>query len=253
MEGARLVFMGSKKKIRAEVSLLLGMVSLVLMLSGCMYPGEEKRASVNYRESVKRIQVAVNDYQQEEELLPILNADETTPRYEKFRIDLNKLNKQGYLDDIPATAFEQGGSAYFLILNEETDPVVKVMDLVTVQKVNDVQLLINRYKSAHGGALPVLEELYPGLFTIDHKQAKTTSTKLTSVYSGQPLDFIMDKDGIVYVDYVLDIMAAIDKNGGERDVNKDLRLDLEEASYYVPVKSLPYLWINNQPIPQPPS
>lgn len=81
-------FIGYKMKLKAEAKILLGMVSLALTLSGCLYPGEEKRASVNYRESVKRIQAAVDDYQQEEEVLPILNADETTPRYEKFRIDL---------------------------------------------------------------------------------------------------------------------------------------------------------------------
>jgi len=67
-----------------------------------MYPGEEKEAGVNYRESVKRLQAAIDDYQQEEGLLPILNADESTPRYEKFRIDMEKLNKSGFLDDIPA-------------------------------------------------------------------------------------------------------------------------------------------------------
>lgn len=93
-------FIGYKMKLKAGAKLLLGMVSLALTLSGCLYPGEEKRASVNYRESVKRIQAAVDDYQQEEGVLPILNADETTPRYEKFRIDLGKLNNKGYLDDI---------------------------------------------------------------------------------------------------------------------------------------------------------
>lgn len=243
----------NKNKLWLRAWLLLGLLLMAFTISGCMYPGDEKEVGVNYRESVKRIQAAIDDYQQEEGLLPILNADETTPRYEKFRIDLEKLNRNGYLDDIPATAFEQGGSAYFLILNEETDPIVKVMDLVTVQKVNDVQLKINRYKSTHGGEIPVLDELYPGLYTIDEKQAGTKAITLSSVYSGQPLQFIMDKDGNVYVDYIHDIVAAIDKNGGEHDGNKDLRLELEQASYYVPVKSLPYLLVNEQPVPQPPS
>lgn len=98
-------FIGYKMKLKAGAKLLLGMVSLALTLSGCLYPGEEKRASVNYRESVKRIQAAVDDYQQEEGVLPILNADETTPRYEKFRIDLGKLNNKGYLDDITSYRF----------------------------------------------------------------------------------------------------------------------------------------------------
>jgi hypothetical protein len=234
---------------------LLGLLLLLSVpLSGCMYPGEQERqGGVNYRESVKRIQAAVDDYQQEEGVLPILNADESTPRYEKFQIDLNKLNKQGYLDDIPDTAFEKGGSAYFLILNEESEPTVKVMDLITVQKVNDVQRQVNRYKSSHGGELPAAEELYPGLHTIDSKKAGTASITLKSVYSGQPLEFIMDSAGTVYVDYVFDIMNAIDKNGGEHKEGQDLRLALEQASYYVPVKSLSYLWINGQPVPQPSS
>lgn len=249
----RLELLGDKVKLKSGAKLLLGGLSLVLTLSGCLYPGEEKRDNVNYRESVKRIQGAIDDYQQQEGVLPILNADETVPRYEKFRIDLEKLTTSGYLDDIPATAFEEGGSAYFLILNEEIDPAVKVMDLITVQKVNDVQLQIDRYKSAHGGALPVDNELYPGLYTIDDKKAGTSSITLNSVYSGQKLDFIMDQEGTVYVDYVFDIMAAIEKNGGEHEETKDLRQHLEEASYYVPVKSLPYLWINNQPVPQTPS
>lgn len=242
-----------KNKLGLRAWLLPVVLLMAFSLTGCMYPGNEKEGGVNYRESVKRIQAAIDDYQQEHGILPILNADETTPRYEKFRIDLEKLNKSGYLDDIPNTAFEKGGSAYFLILNEETDPIVKVMDLVTVQKVNDVQLQLNRYKSAHGGEIPVLDELYPGLYTIDEKKAGISSISLSSVYSGQPVHFMMDKNGQVYVDYIFDILAAINKNGGVQEGNKDLRLHLEQASYYVPVKSLPYLWVNEQPIPQPPT
>lgn len=238
---------------RRPGSRFLGLLLLLsVLLSGCLYPGEQERQSgVNYRESVKRIQAAVDDYHQEEGLLPILNAEETTPRYEKFRIDLDKLNKKGFLDDIPATAFEKGGSAYFLLLDEESDPTVKVMDLVTVQKANDAQRLVNRYKSAHGGELPKAEELYPGLYAIDIKKAGMSSLTLSSVYSGQPLSFIMDDAGTVYVDYVFDIMNAIDKNGGQHQEGEDLRLELEKASYYVPVKSLPYQWVGGQPVPQP--
>lgn len=247
-----MIYLRTKRKSLIR-TLCVGTVLLILTfsLSGCLYPdSDEGPPKVNYRESVKRIQSAVDDFQQEEGILPIINADITTPRYEKFRIDLDMLNKKGYLDDIPSTAFEKGGSAYFLILNEESDPTVKVMDLVTVQKVNDVQLQITRYKSANGGVLPAGDEIYPGLFSIDTKKAGTGSIKLSSVYSGEDIPFIMDKDGNVYVDYVFDIMTVINKNGGPEQQNRDLRFDLEEASYYVPVKSLPYLWINEQPVPQ---
>ncbi|WP_240479823.1 hypothetical protein [Paenibacillus wynnii] len=248
-------YIRAKRKFPTRSLLMMSaLLFLTFSLSGCLYPNkEEGRSTVNYRESVKRIQSAVDDYKQEEGVLPIINAEITTPRYEKFRIDLDMLNKKGYVDDIPATAFEKGGSAYFLILNEESNPTVKVMDLETVQKVNDVQLQVTRFKSAHGGGLPVGEEIYPGLYSIDSKKAGTATIKLSSVYSGQEIPFIMDKNGNVYVDYVFDIMTVINKNGGPQKQTADLRLDLELASYYVPVKSLPYLWINEQPVPQAPN
>lgn len=232
--------------------LLAGLVMLIFSLGGCMYPGDQQPSGSGYRESVKRVQAAVDNYQEQEGLLPIITSDASTPRYEKYLIDLNKLQQKGYLEEIPAAAFEKGGTVYFLILNEETDPVVKLMDLVTMQKVNDVQRQVNLYKSGHGGELPVEAEVYPGLSTIDARRAGTESIKLNSVYSGQPLTFIMDKAGTVYADYSPDIRAAIDKNGGTPEGGRDLRLELEEASYYVPVKSLPYLWIGGQPVAQSP-
>lgn len=247
-------YIRTKRRSPARLLIVISvLLSITVSLSGCLYSdSEEGQSKVNYRESVKRIQSAVDDFQQEEGILPILNADIDTPRYEKFRIDLDLLNKRGYLDDIPATAFEKGGTAYFLILNEESTPTVKVMDVVTVQKVNDVQLQVTRYMSAHGGELPSGEELYPGLYAVDTKKTGTASIKLYSVYSGEQIPLMLDKKGTVYVDYVFDLMSVINKNGVPQDKNEDLRLILEQASYYVPVKSLPYLWINEQPVPQPP-
>ncbi|KWX83962.1 hypothetical protein AMQ83_30020 [Paenibacillus riograndensis] len=225
---------------------------LACLPAGCMSPGKEQQTGSSYRDRGKRVQEAGDDYQQQEGLLPILNADETTPRYEKFVIDLKKLHEMGYLDEISAAAFEKVCSACFIILDEETRPSVRLMDIVTVQKVNDVQRQINRYKSGHGGKLPAGDEIYPGLFTIDARQAGTGSITLKSIYSGQPLQFIMDKNGTVYAYYGPDIQSAIDKNGVSPEANRDLRLQLEQASYYVPVKSLPYYWVEGQPVPQPP-
>lgn len=241
-----------KRRLRRRRTAVLPLLALwILSLGGCMYPGDEQQQQGSgYRESVKRVQAAVDDYQEQTGLLPMLTSDETVPRYEKFVVDLHKLNQEGYLDEIPSAAFEKGGSVYFLIQDEENDPKVKLMDLVTVQKVNDVQRKVNLYKSAHGGKLPAGEELYPGLTKVDAKLAGTEALKLSSVYSGQPLDFLMDRDGNVYADYSADIASAIGKNGHEPEAGRDLRGELEEASYYVPVKSLPYLWMDSRPVPQ---
>ncbi|RCX23247.1 uncharacterized protein DUF3939 [Fontibacillus phaseoli] len=221
------------------------------LLAGCLYPGEHRQErGVSYVESVDRIQSAVDRFQDDQAILPIITAGEETPRYEKFRIDLDMLHKQGYLDEIPDTAFEKGGRAYFLLINEEQDPAVKVMDLMTAQKVNDVQRMVDKYRNSHDGKLPVTkqEETYPGLYTVDLKQAGAEAYSLKSVYSGQTQDYLVDETGRVFADYAFDIMQALDKSGTTPRDNKDLREVLTEQSYFVPVKSLPYRWIGGTPV-----
>lgn len=230
------------------------LVAGVSLLSGCMYPGgKPQEQGVSYRESVERIQSAIDAFQQDKGILPIITAGEEVPRYEKFRIDLDKLNKQGYIDQIPATAFEQGGSAYFLVINEEIDPVVKVMDLVTVQKVNDIQRLVDQYGRSHSGQWPILgdTEVYPGLHEVDLQKIRGEEHALVSVYSRQPQPYLIDKQGRVYVDYAWDIMQAIDKSSTAMEEDgSDLRELLTEKSYFVPVKSLPYVWKDGLPVAQ---
>lgn len=228
-------------------SFLLSIMSI--LMSGCMYQSEaEQENPVSYRESVKRIQSAVDDFYKEQSILPIITADEQVPRYEKYRIDLNKLQKMGYIDEIPKTAFENGGDGYFLIINEEEDPSVKVMDLNTQQKVNELQMSVNRYKTANNGELPKGTELYPGFSTVDLSKTDAKNMKLKSVFSGQEVTFMMDNNGIVYIDYAFDIMQAIQKEESEPTKDEDLRIYLEHASYFVPVKSVPYYWQDKQPV-----
>ncbi|WP_230875560.1 MULTISPECIES: DUF3939 domain-containing protein [Paenibacillus] len=227
------------------------LVLLSAILSGCLYPDNQAQNNrVSYVESVRNLQAAVDDYYQQEGVLPIITAGPEIPRYEKFRINLEQLKNTGYIDDIPATAFEKGGSAYFLIINEETEPTVKVMDLGTVQKVNDVQMSVNRYMTQLG-ELPAGEELYPGYWTVDVSKIDARSTELRSVYSGQDMSYIMDEAGTVYADYAFDIMQALQKDDITPAEDEDLRIYLEKASFYVPVKSVPYRWINGAPQAQP--
>lgn len=232
-------------KVTCSISVLM---LFSILMTGCMYQKENEQGSqVSYRESVKRIQSAVDDFFNEQSILPIITAGEEVPRYEKYRVDLDKLKNMGYIDEIPKTAFENGGSGYFLIINEEDDPSVKVMDLNTKQKVNDVQMSVDRYKTANNGSLPTGDELYPGFFAVDFAKTDVKAIKLSSVYSGQEVQFMMDESGTVYIDYAFDIMQAIEKETAKPKSDEDLRIYLEQASYFVPVKSAPYFWVDQQP------
>ncbi|CAM4286724.1 hypothetical protein P4H94_09720 [Paenibacillus macerans] len=231
----------------------LGLLLLVLitLLSGCMYRGEQQAGPVSYMDSVDRVQRALDRFQEREGILPIITAGEETPRYEKYRIDLDRLKRLGYLDEIPSAAFEKGGSVYFLVINEEVDPAVKVLDLPTVQKVNDVQRSVTAYRSSHGGRLPGEEagETYPGLYTVDLSLIGAEDDEPVSVYSGETLSYIMDSQGTVYVDYAFDMMQIIDKTQAAPKQGEDLRTILTGNSYFVPVKSLPYRFIDGAPVP----
>ncbi|WP_440109854.1 hypothetical protein [Paenibacillus sp. QZ-Y1] len=244
---------GRRRQVQQMSSLLLFLL-FAFTASGCMYQSQSSNTDPKIAESVSRIQSAVDAFQQDQGILPMINADLKTPKYEKFRVDLSKLKQQGYLDEIPGTAFESGGSAYFLIQDEEVKPTVKVMDLQTVQKVNDVQRMVNQYKSVHNNQLPSGEERYPGLYAVDMKQAAQAGAPevtLNSVYSGQELPFMMDDEGNVYVDYAFDIMQAVEKSDNPPTKDEDVRDFLLEHSYFVPVKSVSYTWQNNSPLAQP--
>lgn len=241
------------RKTRVRTAALVVIFTMMTsLLSGCLYRGDRQPGGpVSYTESVDRVQRALDRFQEDKGILPIITAGEETPRYEKYRIDLNQLKREGYLEGIPAAAFEQGGSVYFLVIDEETDPTVKVMDLSTVQKVNDVQRKVLSYRSTHGEGLPgeAGGETYPGLYPVDLPMLKAENLALSSVYSGETLPYLMDAEGNVYVDYAFDIMQAIDRSGQTPQGDEDLRTWLTDRSAFVPVKSLPYRWANGTPIP----
>lgn len=241
---------------KQRIFLYAGMTALMLLLTGCMNStGESAKEAwvTNYDGSVSRIQNAVDAFHKANGILPIITAGAEIPVYEKFRIDLSKLTNDGYLDDIPKTAFEKGGSAYFLVQNEEVAPVVKVMDLLTLQKVTLVQRLVDSYHASYG-TWPVKEEIYPNIYVVDTEAIQSSGNRvedLASVYSGEILPYIIDPDGTVYADYAFDIMQLIDRKEITPELTEDLRHYLTEESHFVPVKSLPYTWTDGQPLAVP--
>lgn len=245
----------SRNVVIAFVRLIQVPLALVMLLSGCLYRDTVGQSpSDAYREGVNRIQLAVDQYQSEYELLPLITPSEETARYEKFRVDLALLQREGYLESIPQAAFENGGSVYFLIQNEESDPVIKLMDLKTVQYVNDIERLVSKYREQQGGSLPVKKDsrrLPEGLHYVDLKAIGGESLVLDSVYSGQELDYLINDQGQVYVDYAPDLMQIVESTGVMPTAKSDLRELLVEQSYFVPVKSLPYYWVHDRPIAQP--
>ncbi|WP_146241125.1 hypothetical protein [Paenibacillus sambharensis] len=231
---------------------LTGQAALVLLLlaalSGCLYPkdrmGQNERPS---KESVRLIQDAVDQYFASKGLLPIKNSGEDTPIYEKFVIDIAKLERMGYINDIPAAAFENGGSYYFLLQNEEVDPVVKLMSITVYQQINDLQAKVDAYREANGGQLPAGGEAYPSFYHIDFDKLTGSKPVIRSVYSNQTMNLIIHENGTVYADYGADIRKAVELSGTDPDPETDLRELLVSQSDFVPVKSAAYYWVDGDP------
>lgn len=221
---------------------------LMLTLSGCLYPDEQRvGANASAREAVLTVQDAVDRYKESTEVLPIVNADADVPIYEKFKLDFGKLQRTGYLASIPGIAFENGGTVVFIVIDEETKPQVKLMDVAVFQAVDGVQTRVNEYRKKHQGGNPAGDEAYPGFHTIDFGKLGGSEPKIRSMYSGQSLSLLVTDKGIVYVDYGIDIATAVQKTDAAPGAEEDLRHRLVDASYYVPVKSPVYRWIGTAP------
>lgn len=225
------------------------LAGMVVLLAGCLYPKEtmqQNRGAAN--EAVRNIQAAVDQYLEETGLLPIHNSTPEVPKFEKFKLDFAKLQAKEMIGEIPSVAFEKGGNYYFIVINEETDPTVKLMDIVSMQKVNDIQIWVYQHVQ-NTGKLPKLEAVYPGFYEIDYKTLGKTAPVLKSVYSGQTLRAVVDESGAVYLDYGIDIMQQLQKNSEVAfQKDDDLRELLADTSPFVPAKAPAYRYREGEPV-----
>lgn len=68
------------------------------ILTGCMYPRENmKQSAIPYEDQLQVVQKAINTYKEQTDgLLPIKTRDMSTPIYQKYPIDFQKLLQGTY-------------------------------------------------------------------------------------------------------------------------------------------------------------
>ncbi|PYI55243.1 hypothetical protein DLM86_10360 [Paenibacillus flagellatus] len=218
-------------------------------MAGCMYPKEmRKENQITAKESILLVQNAVDQYKEKNGVLPIKNSEMSTPVYEKYVLDLKKLTQGPYLGQMPGIAFENGGSSMFVLVHAETKPEVKLLDVAAYQKTGDIQKWVDEYKSSRGGDIPKGEPAGTNVYRLDFAKLGKKLEQQESPYSRQYLGFLVDRNGTVAIDYAPEIMQAMERKGMKSaDAQTDLRELLVESAPYVPVKSFPYYWIDNEP------
>ncbi|GIQ61742.1 hypothetical protein PACILC2_03100 [Paenibacillus cisolokensis] len=225
-------------------------LAALLLLTGCLYPGDEQATRpAGIKEAVRNVQSAIDQYMEDTRMLPIKNATRDTPLYEKFVIDFAKLKRTGYMSALPAVSYEEGGHYYFLVIDEETDPLVKLMDLRIAQQINDIQSWVDGYMAAHNGEVPKGDQAYPDFYYIDYERMNKKSPTIVSPYSNAPIQAIVHDNGTVFADYGIDIMQTLQResNGSAEALPDDLRRLLVDRYDFVPVKGPAYRLAGGEP------
>jgi hypothetical protein len=221
------------KKIR----FYLPVVMVLLTLTGCMYPEEKLvQNQVPYKDQLDSVQSAVDQYKDANGgLLPIKTKDAETPIYQKYPIDFKKIVPR-FIAEAPGNAYENGGLFQYVLVNAETDPTVKLLDLRIAETIREIKMRINAT-----GYPPFKELISENVYTLDFKKiGYKEEPVVVSPFTNQNLHFVITTDGEIYVDYRSDLYQAIKSSKKEFKEGEDIRGILAENSMFVPAYSLSY-------------
>lgn len=213
-------------------------ILVVFLLTGCMYPEDElTKNQVPYKDQIMSVQSAVSQFQKDSGgLLPIKTKEGTTPIYQKYPIDFEKIVPR-YMSGVPGNAFENGGIFQYVLVDVETNPTVKLLDLRITETIRDIKLRLN----ANGGYPPYKVEISKNVYSLDFtKLGYKEEPVAISPFSGLNLPFVVDVNGEIYVDYRSDLFKIIKEKNIQTFQRNDIRYLLVEDSMFVPAYSLPY-------------
>jgi hypothetical protein len=219
----------------------------ILFLSGCMYPDNElAKNQIPYEDQIQSVQMAVNSFREDNGgILPIKTKDLETPIYQKYPIDFKRITPK-YLSEPPGNAFESGGIFQYVLIDVETNPTVKLLDLRMAETIRDINLRIKT-----SGYPPFKEKIADNVYTIDFGELGFKQPPVVvSPYTNQNLPLIITGNAEVFVDYRQDLYQVLQKSNKKVNPGEDIRNILLEDSMIVPAYSLPYTIDenNNEPI-----
>ncbi|CAM3058236.1 hypothetical protein FITA111629_00910 [Filibacter tadaridae] len=229
-------------KISLKKLSLIPIFIVTLLLTGCMYPTDEKvKLETPYPEQLDSIQKAVNSYQKSTNgLLPIKTRDLSTDIYIKYPIEFSKI-VPAYIEKIPVNAYENGGIYQYVLTEVEENPTVKLVDLRVAERIRELNLRKNI-----NGYVPFKESVGKNVFAIDYKKmGYEKAVTVPSPYSDAHLPLIVGGDGKFYIDYSLELNRLLKEMKPKVKKGEDIRFLLADNYPVLPAYSLPYT-VNNQ-------
>ncbi|WP_231689608.1 hypothetical protein [Bacillus sp. FJAT-27245] len=210
---------------------------MIMFLGGCMYPSDKlSKNQIPYKEQIESVQAAVANFQKDNGgILPIKTKEADTPIYEKYVIDFSKISPR-YIQEPPGNAFENGGIFQYVLIDVETNPTVKLLDLRIVDQIRDIKMRINA-----NGYPPFKEALAKNVYSLDFKKlGYKTPPFVVSPFTQHNLSFVIGPNAEIYVDYSSDLYQFLQKSSRHFKPGDDIRSVLTDESMFVPAFSLPY-------------
>jgi len=227
---------------------LFTFLMIIINLSGCLYPAKElAQNKVPSDAQISMVQTAVDQFQnQNNGILPIKTMPSDTPIFEKYIIDFTTLKNNNHLSELPGNSFERGGYFQYALVYVETNPTVKLIDVRTAQKLQEVyrKLHIYRQKNQY---LPLSGNIAGKYFEIDfNKLGYAEEQFVISPYSNQSLPIIIDTEGNLYIDYRSDLHQEVRNN--DYSHYDDVRYILVDNYPFLPAYSPKYEIKDNYPV-----
>lgn len=213
-------------------------VSLVLSACGSLYKDEEQERvqQTPDLELLNSVQRAVDAYRQDTGVLPIKNSEEDTDLFVKYQIDFPKLVNGGYIVKSPDNSFEQGGIFQYVIWNAEEEPAVKLIDLRMTERLREVNI---RFMATEYPQFK--ERVADFVYTINFDNiGYKEDIAVESPYSSNLLPLIVSSEGVVYVDYSIELQKFINDKDLTPKPGEDIRYLIADEYPIVPAYSLPY-------------
>jgi hypothetical protein len=222
----------------------------ILLLTGCMYPSENlSHNQVENDVQLDMVQEAINQYvTQNEGRIPIYTKENETPIYQKYIIDFNVLKQRNLIQSVPGTAFENGGVYQYVLIDVETEPKVKVIDLRLSDQLREVQQRLNIYLSDNTYP-PFGEKVADGIYTLKYEELNLDGPPFVeSPYSTTNLPILIDTDGELLIDYRLELFQLLQNTEHNYQEGEDIRGIITDHYPIVPAYSIPYTLNNGDPV-----
>lgn len=207
------------------------------LLTGCAQQNLEAAPVFPNERIIAQVQAAIDAYYQDTGgLLPLKNSDADTDIYMKYKIDFNKLVPD-YLMQTPPNAYEKGGIFQYVIINPETEPEVKVIDLRIAETIRTIHLRLRSVEYP-----PYKQQIGKNVFTLDYKKLGFSEAPVViSPFTGNNLPIVITGDGQLVVDYASDLYQRMQERPDfPIEKGADIRWILVEDSAFVPAYSVPY-------------